>query len=202
MKNVLPKYLLIVLLAFAPVVIIAQTTSYKAAFDTLSIDGQFEQLYKKSNTYEEYKVMSINGYNLLKKNSLDSIQMYKQEAGSHFQEIKALKNNLTSTNSEIEGLKDELTATQQSRNSINFLGIEISKGSYNAIMWGIIFCLAIITISLFLLYQRGHHVVKETKNRLVEVQDDLEKLRQNALVREQKLARELMDYKLKNKPKR
>lgn len=202
MRNVLPKYLLIPLLAFAPVGIIAQTTSYKATFDTLSIDGQFDHLYKKSNTYEEYKVMSINGYNLLKKNSLDSIQMYKQEAGSHFQEISALKNNLTSTNSEIEGLKDELTATQQSRNSINFLGIEISKGSYNAIMWGIIFCLTIITIILFLLYQRGHHVVKETKNRLVEVQDDLEKLRQNALVREQKLARELMDYKLKNKPKR
>jgi preprotein translocase subunit SecF len=180
----------------------AQTNSFEAAFDTLQINEQFEHLYRRSNTFEEYKVISISGYNLLKKNSQDSIPQYKQDADSHLQEITSLKNSLTSTNTEIEKLQQELASIQQAKNSMSFIGIEVSKGAYNAIMWGIIICLAIVSVVLFSLFKRGHHVVKDTKNRLLEVQEDLETLRKNALVREQKLARELMDFKLKNKSSR
>lgn len=202
MKKNLSRYFVVSILMALTTTTFAQVTSYEAAFDTLRIDEQFEHLYRRSNTFEEYKVISISGYNLLKKNSQDSILQYKQDADSHLQEIATLKSNLTSTNTEIEKLQAELTSTQQAKDSMSFIGIEVSKGAYNAIMWGIIICLAVVSVILFSLFNRGHRVVKETKNRLAEVQEDLETLRKNALVREQKLARELMDYKLKNKSPR
>lgn len=202
MKKILSRYLVVSIFMALTTTTFAQVTSYEAAFDTLRIDEQFEHLYRRSNTFEEYKVISISGYNLLKKNSQDSILQYKQDADSHLQEIATLKSNLTSTNTEIEKLQAELTSTQQAKDSMSFIGIEVSKGAYNAIMWGIIICLAVVSVILFSLFNRGHRVVKETKNRLAEVQEDLETLRKNALVREQKLARELMDYKLKNKSPR
>ncbi|KOH45462.1 hypothetical protein [Sunxiuqinia dokdonensis] len=202
MKKILTRYVTVFTLLVLTTTTFAQNNSFNAAFDSLSIEGQFEHLYRRSNTFEEYKVISISGYNLLKKNSQDSILQYKQDADSHLQEIATLKSNLTSTNSEIEKLQAELSSTQQAKDSMRFIGIEVSKGAYNAIMWGIIICLAVISVILFSLFNRGHRVVKETKNRLAEVQEDLETLRKNALVREQKLARELMDYKLKNKSPR
>ncbi len=202
MRKNLSRYLLILSFTLFINAVEAQTQSFKSAFDTLAVSNQFEHLYSKSNSFEEYKVISKSGYNLLKKNSLDSIQMYKQEADSHLQEINALKSNLNSTNSEIANLKGELTSTQQLKDSISFLGANISKGSYNAIVWGLIIALALLSVVLFSMFKRGHQVVKSTKARLAEVQEDLEKLRKNALVREQKLARELMDYKLKHKPNR
>lgn len=202
MKKILTRYVTVFTLLVFTTTTFAQNNSFNAAFDSLSIEGQFEHLYRRSNTFEEYKVISISGYNLLKKNSQDSILQYKQDADSHLQEIATLKSNLTSTNSEIEKLQAELSSTQQAKDSMRFIGIEVSKGAYNAIMWGIIICLAVISVILFSLFNRGHRVVKETKNRLAEVQEDLETLRKNALVREQKLARELMDYKLKNKSPR
>ncbi|WP_339739061.1 hypothetical protein [uncultured Sunxiuqinia sp.] len=202
MKRILSRYVIVSTLMVFTTSLFAQNQSFENAFDTLSIDGQFEHLYRRSNTFEEYKVISISGYNLLKKNSQDSILQYKQDADSHLQEIATLKSNLTSSNTEIEKLQAELTSSQQAKDSMSFIGIEVSKGAYNAIMWGIIICLASVSVVLFSLFNRGHRVVKETKNRLAEVQEDLETLRKNALVREQKLARELMDFKLKNKSSR
>lgn len=202
MKRALSKYLFFCLFLTVSSGLSAQTTSFKSAFDTLSIQEQFDFLYKRSNTYEQYKVMSISGYMDLKANLIDSVSMYQQDANSHIQEINILKENLIATNTQIEKLEKELNDTKNSKDSMSLLGIEVSKASYNAIMWGLIIGLAVVALVLFSLYKRGHQVVKETKTRLGEVQEDLESLRKNALVREQKLARELMDYKLKHKPNR
>lgn len=199
MKQILSKYLIVVILISVPIINFAQGRSPETAFDTLNVRGQFEHLYKSSNRFEEYKVIPISGYNALKQNSLDSIQMYKQEADSHLQEISSLKNNLNNTNTEIDSLQQKLTETQQAKDSISFIGIDLSKNTYNAIMWGIVIILAAVSLILLSLYKRGHQVVKSTKARLAEVQEDLETLRKNSLVREQKLARELMDVKLKYK---
>ncbi|SFF74857.1 hypothetical protein [Sunxiuqinia elliptica] len=202
MKRAFSKYLFFCLFLTVSSGLSAQTTSFKSAFDTLSIQEQFDFLYKRSNTYEQYKVMSISGYMDLKANLIDSVSMYQQDANSHIQEINTLKENLIATNTQIEKLEKELNDTKNSKDSMSLLGIEVSKASYNAIMWGLIIGLAVVALVLFSLYKRGHQVVKETKTRLGEVQEDLESLRKNALVREQKLARELMDYKLKHKPNR
>lgn len=202
MKRAFSKYLFFCLFLTVSSGLSAQTTSFKSAFDTLSIQEQFDFLYKRSNTYEQYKVMSISGYMDLKANLIDSVSMYQQDANSHIQEINTLKENLIATNTQIEKLEKELNDTKNSKDSMSLLGIEVSKASYNAIMWGLIIGLAVVALVLFSLYKRGHQVVKETKTRLAEVQEDLESLRKNALVREQKLARELMDYKLKHKPNR
>ncbi|MHA7112074.1 hypothetical protein ACRTDU_18245 [Sunxiuqinia elliptica] len=202
MKRAFSKYLFFCLFLTVSSGLSAQTTSFKSAFDTLSIQEQFDFLYKRSNTYEQYKVMSISGYMDLKANLIDSVSMYQQNANSHIQEINTLKENLIATNTQIEKLEKELNDTKNSKDSMSLLGIEVSKASYNAIMWGLIIGLAVVALVLFSLYKRGHQVVKETKTRLGEVQEDLESLRKNALVREQKLARELMDYKLKHKPNR
>lgn len=186
----------------APSVIIAQNSSLKAVADTTSLRDQFDYVYHKSNTYEQYKVVKMSSLNLLKQNSLDSIKTYKDQISNNLQEVNKLNKNLTAQNAEIKSLKEELKKTQNSKDSISFLGMEITKGAYNTIMWAVIFILAVLSFVLFSLFKRGHLVVKATKKRLAEVQEDLEKLRKNALVREQKLARELMDYKLKNKSSR
>ncbi|HKJ42444.1 MAG TPA: hypothetical protein VKA27_10150 [Sunxiuqinia sp.] len=190
------------LMMCAPSVIIAQNSSLKAVADTTSLRDQFDYVYHKSNTYEQYKVVKMSSLNLLKQNSLDSIKTYKDQISNNLQEVNKLNKNLTAQNAEIKSLKEELKKTQNSKDSISFLGMEITKGAYNTIMWAVIFILAVLSFVLFSLFKRGHLVVKATKKRLAEVQEDLEKLRKNALVREQKLARELMDYKLKNKSSR
>lgn len=199
MINPLRKYLLVIIITSVPILTFAQTKSIVSATDSTGIKGQFEYLYKKSNTFEQYKVIQISDYNKLKQNATDSIRTYKKEAINHLNETKSLNNKLETINAEVAQLKEELSTTQNMQNSINLLGIAVNKKAYSLIMWGVIFCLAIICTVLFLMYKRGHQVVTEARTRLKEVQEDLEKLRKSAILREQTLGNELMSYKRNHK---
>ena len=171
----------------------------EAISDTTDIKGQFEYLYKTSNRYEQYKVILIDAYNQLKENSLDSINMYKSEINGLQNEINGLNNDLFTQKDEIEQLNDRLESALNAENSIGLLGVQITKGVYNLIMWVLVLILSGISVIVMLLYKRGHQVVRSTKERLAEVKQEFETHRKNTLVREQKLARELMDVKLKHK---
>lgn len=196
--NTIRKYLLIIIITAVPVLTFAQSNFIASVSDSTDIKGQFEYLYKKSNTFDQYKVIPINSFNTLKQNATDSIGLYKKEATIHFNETNSLNNKLEASNAEIARLKEELAATQNMQNSVKLFGMGIDKKAYNLIMWGVVFFLAIFSTILFLMYKRGHHVVNDAKARLKEVQDDLEKLRKSGIIREQKLGHELISYKLRH----
>ncbi|MFV0377102.1 MAG: hypothetical protein ACK5JD_07320 [Mangrovibacterium sp.] len=168
--------------------------------DSLTIENQFEHLFTRSNRFEDYKVMKMSSYNTLKKNTLDSIRMYTVQVGQLKNEILNLNAKIDTQAVNITSLSTELENTKNIQDSMSFLGLfYVSKASYNSIMWGLVICLLALSSILFSMFKRGHSVVKLTKKQLEEVQSDLENQRKNALVREQKLARELMDVKLKHK---
>ncbi|MDO9613455.1 MAG: hypothetical protein Q7J86_02900 [Bacteroidota bacterium] len=198
MKNLLKIYLLVIIITAVPILTFAQSNFIATVSDSTDIKGQFEYLYKKSNTFEVYKVIPINSYNTLKQNAIDSIRLYKKEATIHLNETNSLNAKREASNAEIARLKEELSTTQNVQNSVSLLGMGIDKKAYNLIMWGVIFCLAIFSTILFLMYKRGHQVVKDAKTRLVELQEDLEKLRKSGILREQKLGHELISYKLRH----
>jgi len=179
--------------------VFAQKSDLEAKFDTLSLKGQFEYVYEKSETYERYKVVKISTFGLLKKNSVDSIDVYKTELVARKREITQLQSTVEDKDGKITELTENLNATNETKNSMVFLGAEVSKGAYNSIMWGIVFILAGAAVVLFLMFKRSHMVTSETKNRLSEVEEEFEAHRKSALKREQKIARELMDEKLKHK---
>lgn len=198
MMNTIRKYLLVIIITAVPILTFAQSNFIASVSDSADIKEQFEYLYKKSNTFEVYKVIPINSFNTLKQNAIDSIRLYKKEATIHLNETNSLNARLEASNAEIARLKEELSTTQNMQNSVRLLGMGIGKKTYNLIMWGVIFCLAIFSTILFLMYKRGHQVVKDAKARLVEVQEDLEKLRKSGILREQKLGHELISYKLRH----
>ena len=199
MINTLRNYLLVIIITVVPILTFAQSNLTAPAADSTHIKGQFEYLYKKSNTFEQYKVISINSYNTLKQNATDSIRLYKKEATIHLNETNSLNNKLETSNTEMTQLKEELSTTQNMQNSISLLGMAVSKKAYSLIMWGIIFSLAFMSVILFLMFKQGHNVVKEAKTRLKELQEDIEKLRKSGISREQALGHELMSYKLSHK---
>ncbi|MBS2097668.1 tRNA (guanine-N1)-methyltransferase [Carboxylicivirga linearis] len=163
-----------------------------------SINDQFDYVIEKSNTYEQFKVVRYRHMMALKKSSLDSISNLKTEINTNEKEINELKATQNELETNLTNVQKELEAVTTSKNSMAFLGQEIEKTLYNSVMWGLIFVLIGLSAILFFLFKRSHAVTKETKERLTEVEEEFEKHRKTALKREQKLARELMDLKVKN----
>lgn len=200
MSNI--KFLGKLILAFLfTISISAQTETEK---ETLSlndgtIDNQFEYIIKKSNRYQEYKVVKTNWLYTLKAHTLDSLSALRKDLAdtqaivdTQANEISGLKTNLTDT-------QGNLDKTNVEKNSMALFGLQMSKTSYNLLMWSIIGALLVLLLLFIYKFRNSNSVTRITKNNLTDIEEEFEEHRRNALEREQKVRRQLQDELNKQK---
>ncbi|TLX70429.1 hypothetical protein E9993_22190 [Labilibacter sediminis] len=164
-----------------------------------TLQSQFDYIYTKSESYEAYKVIKKSSLNKLKTNTLDSVKALKQE-------ITDLENNVQEQQKEVNALKTELQETNAKleqvtteKDSFSFLGMMMSKGSYNMLVWSLVFIILITLLIMIVLFKRSNSITIKTKELLEEKQEEFDAHRKWALEREQTLARDLNKLKQKYK---
>jgi hypothetical protein len=182
-----------VLILFALLLSSVSFTQETTFEDTNSIENQFEELYKKSSTYQVYKVISKDKYQRLKLNILDSLKDLKETIAHKESLLLKEKSNIEETKKLLTQTKIDLNISLKKESSIDILGIKLSKVVYNLLLWGII-VLLLLGLSYFIFkFFRSNILTKEAKNNLVDVEQEFEQHRKKTLVREQKLRRKLQD---------
>jgi ABC-type tungstate transport system substrate-binding protein len=166
---------IVMLFSMTPMVIgqnVIPDVLYKSSFK-----DQMAFIEEKTRIYENYRAIREDMFQLIKKNSLDSINSLKNEisslklgSDSQSRTINSLKTSLESTGGQLE----KMTRT---KNSINLFGFEIKKGAYNSIMWLIITLLAIVIIAGFLSYKRNLVVTMHTKKDYEDLKKEFEAYR-------------------------
>lgn len=171
----------------------------KASLNSGTIESQFDYLYKKSGSYQEYKVVKKTFFYKIKNNVLDSLKTIKEELASTKQivvrqenEIKGLKNNLKTTN-------DNLTGVTKEKDNIKFLGIPLTKAAYNTILWSIITGLIAFLLVFIFKFKASNTITKQANKLLTETEEEFDAYRATSLEREQKVRRELQDELNKKK---
>ncbi|VAV86042.1 FIG00651922: hypothetical protein [hydrothermal vent metagenome] len=196
--------ILTLLLIFGSSSIFSQETQKKQSINEGSIDDQFEYVLKKS-----YNFRGTNGqmYENVKRSMLLSLQAHTRDS------INTLKNKLDNTNKvvntqqkEIDALKTSLAKTQDTlattnteKDSMSLLGLQMSKTSYNLLMWLVIIGLLALLLIFIYKFKNSNVVTKAAKNTLSEVEEEFEEHRRTALEREQKVRRQLQDELNKQK---
>lgn len=161
--------------------------------DTNSIENQFEELYKKSSTYQIYKVISKDKYQRLKLNILDSLKNLKKIIAHEQSLLLREKTNINETKTLLDKAEIDLNIALKKENSIDVLGVQLSKTAYNMLLWGII-VLLLSGLSYYIFkFFRSNILTKEAQNNLMDVEKEFEQHRKKTLVREQKLRRKLQD---------
>ena len=82
---------------------------------------------------------------------------------------------------------------------INVLGILIQKSTYNLFVFFSLGFLLLIIVLLFVRFKNGYNMIKTTKEKLEETDNEFENFRQRSLEREQKIRRKLQDELNKHK---
>jgi len=171
----------------------------KPSLDNGTIESQFDYLYRKSSSYQEYKVVKKTFYQKIKGNVLDSMSALKKDLVDtkklvevQGEEIKRLKSDLLTTN-------DNLTAVTKEKDNIKFLGIPMTKGSYNSLLWTIIFSLVALLLFFIFRFKSSNTITVQSKNLLSDTEKEFEAYKAKALEREQKVRRELQDELNKQK---
>lgn len=204
------KHLAKILLASTLIFYIQSATSQDSSnpeelsLDNGSIENQFEYIFRKSGNFkgtngQKYEAVKFNSLLKLKANVLDSLNTtYKQLSDSkntvnnQSKEIEDLKSQLQNTNSILE-------STNAEKNSMSLFGMQMSKNSYNVLLWSIIAGLLALTLLFLYRFNSSNSATKTAKLKLEEVETEFEEHRRIALEREQKVRRQLQDEINKNK---
>lgn len=153
-----------------------------------SLSEQMKYLDEKTRIYENYRAIREDMFQLIKKNSLDSLNKVKGQiillAGMN----RNLVEKTDSLSVTLEQTKAELREAVTTKNSIKVLGIEINKNVYNSIMWVIIAVLSFILATGFMALKRNIIATRERKNEIEKLMADFEAYRQKTRIEREKMS--------------
>ena len=161
--------------------------------DKSTLKNQHKFIMEQSRTYVNNKVVKIEWIEKFYSNVKDSLESIKHELSifekAYKEEIKVSKDVLKSATS----LKKELDSVNSEKENITIFGSVTSKSSYKKIVW--IGTIGLSSLLLFLLfkYKNSNRATKEIKEKLKEIELDLEQTKKKARIKEQEIMRKLQD---------
>ncbi len=171
----------------------AQERPQRKMIDSGTVEQQFDYLIKKSNRYQDYKVVRQTWLNQLKKSVNDSLNLIKKDLSDTKIVLIEKENKITSLTSTLDSTNNNVVILNKEKDSINFFGALISKPVYNTILWTIIGVLFVGLLFYIFKFNRGNLITKETNDKFNELEREYEGHRQRSLEREQVLRRKLQD---------
>lgn len=160
---------------------------------TNSLNDQFQNLVDKSNSWQSYKIIDRAKLSNYQKNVIDSLRTIKLKIQDQQDVIGKHEEEVTKLNNHINKLQNDLEATQNEKDSINFFGVLLSKGTYSLMMWSIVLVLACLFLFYVYKYVNGSAITKKSLQDLQDLQNEYENYRKSAIEREQKVRRQLQD---------
>ncbi len=169
------------------------TFSQKTKNDTLSLSKQFEQVYRRSSSYKDFKVIRKSTFQNLKKNTLDSIKIIDEKLKIESQKNTRLEQEISSVAKIRLEQNLELSEAILEKNTISFVGLKLKKNTFKIIIWSIFFMFIIIICYLAYKLKDGVRITSQAKKELTRVEEEFNSYKKKSLVRDQKLRRQLQD---------
>jgi len=163
------------------------------------VTEQFEFILKNSNKYKNYKVVKRTWIEKLQKNVADSINAIRKDYTTEVAKVATQQSEIEKLKTDLATVNQKITDLNTEKDSISLLGMQLSKGSYQTLMWGIIGVLAILWLFFAYKFKSSNSITKEAKAKLAETEQEFEEHRKRALEREQQVRRKLQDEINKNK---
>ncbi|MFK5972761.1 MAG: tRNA (guanine-N1)-methyltransferase [Flavobacteriaceae bacterium] len=197
MKGFRILFIVIFLLAYNQQFAQQSEDQQELSLDKGTIDSQFEYIIKKSGNYraegKRYEVVRAISLDKLRKNVLDTLSAQNKKAVELKNTIAGHVTTISSLNEKLGETTNNLSSVTEEKDSMSFLGISVSKTTYNAILWTIIG--ALMGLMLFFMYKfrRSNVLTRQAKSNLSELETQYEDHRRRALEREQKISRQYQD---------
>ena len=162
-------------------------TSMPDELESGTIRNQLEYLEKRTRIYEDYRAVREDMFQKVKRNVTDSLTATERK-------IASLSTTVVTLNSRIDSLENSLQTTQtnldemsSTKNSIQVLGINVNKLTYNSIIWTIIAGLILVLMLGFVVFKRNQVVTENTHKELRDLRDEFEEYRKTTRIAREKM---------------
>ncbi len=196
MKSI--KLLLTSALLFC-ITINAQNELQTQSINEGTIENQFDYLIKKSNRYQEFKVVKRVWLDQIKNSVNDSLTTIRKELNATKSILFEKESQIDNLTKALETTNSNVTSLNNEKDNINLFGTLISKSLYNTILWSIIAGLLVALAFYVLRFLRSNAITNESKDQYAELEREFEGHKHRSLEREQQLRRKLQDELNKQK---
>lgn len=199
------KYsIFIVLFSVSFNTLLAQEDQRTQSINDGSIDDQFEFVLRKSYNFrgtngEMYENVRRSMLLTLQAHTMDSINTLKTNLDNTRNTVSTQQKEINDLKASLAKTQDTLAATNTEKDSMSLLGMQMSKTSYNLLMWSIIAFLFVLLLIFIYKFKNSNTVTRSAKGALADLEQEFEEHRRVALEREQKVRRQLQDEINKNK---
>ena len=156
-----------------------------------SMQEQYQELYKNSSTWEEYKMIKLNALNQFWSVVTDTLNQNQQTISAANDQISELNGQLAEIKTQLASSEVALEESQSLNNSISFVGQQMSKTAYNILVWLIIIALIVGIGAVFLMFQRSNTVTMQTRRTFENLEREYYEHKDMAREKQIKLRREL-----------
>lgn len=196
-------------LALTLMMVVSSNTIYAQDNETQSINegtinDQFEFILRKSGNFkgtngQQYEAVSRNMLLALQSNAIDSLKTLQNKLDTSNSTIQTQQKEIDDLKSNLGNTQSTLDATNKEKNNMSLLGLQMSKTSYNILMWAIVGGLLTLLLIFIFKFKNSNSVTKAAQKALAETEEEFEEHRRTALEREQKVRRQLQDELNKQK---
>lgn len=171
----------------------AQNSLTTNAINEGTIENQFDFLIKKSQKYNQFKVVKNVWLETLKKSVKDSLNKMKKELLLEKRNTATKSTQINTLTSTLDTSKKEILTLKSKQDTISFLGIQLSKTLFKVIFWVTILTLLALLAFYIVRFKRSNAITTTAEDNLADLEREYNGFRQRSLEREQLLRRKLQD---------
>lgn len=154
---------------------------------------QYQEMVKKSNPFQEYKVIKQTYLKTFGDNLTDSIASLKTNINELSSQLEKEKMEIEDLNSQIALKASQISTLEEEKEGFDFMGILIAKNTYTTAVYAILAVLITSLIIIGIRHKKSHQITRKSIVDLEELKEEFETHRKTALKREQKVMRKLQD---------
>jgi hypothetical protein len=167
--------------------------------DSISFENQFDNLIKNATKYEDFRVVKTSEILLLKANVTKSFSKLNSEITAKKYELNTQKIKNDSLIGELKTTEETISTLKSNMNNVSFLGIQINNTVFHTLLVVLFLTLIVLLILFIYKFNQSNKITLETTQNFKELEESFNVHRKNALEREQKISRQLIDEINKHK---
>ena len=164
-----------------------------------TVEGQFQNLIDKSNSFQDYKVVKKTSLLKLQSNILDSLKVSKNKVLANANFLNSQKRAITALEAKSAKSETILANLRSEKDSISLFGIQLEKTFFKSLFFFIVIGLIAILAFFIFRFKQSNLITKASKLALQQSEKEFEIYKEKALEREQKAMRMLQDELNKKK---
>ncbi|TFH38816.1 MAG: hypothetical protein E4G95_02695 [Bacteroidia bacterium] len=151
---------------------------------------QMTYIEERTRIYENYRAIREDLFQMIKKNSIDTVNRAKGEIAGLIDTRIILTSRIDSLNRGMADIRTQLDEMTRSRDAIKVFGMEVNKVTYNLVMIAIIIGLLTALVFGYMAYIRTRVITVATRKEHEELNGEFEKYRTEARESREKIVME------------